>query len=114
MQKKTLITGKQGSGKTEKAKEISIGKSMVISAESYKEDIKFYDETIETIILDEVVFKRHFEIVKSLITKEKMTFRKPYESKSKDYEIPNVIICTQDNGENLVDSLPFFNEVIEL
>lgn len=114
MQKKILITGNQNTGKTEKAKLMSIGKSMVISASSFNEDIKFFDDSISTIILDEVVFKRDFDIVKSLISKETIKFRKPYESKSKEYEIPNVIICTQENGEIILDSLPYFNEVVEL
>lgn len=116
MKKVTIITGKQGSGKTTKAIELVNGRSFLeipnIQSVKNMKEIFLY----EVLIFHDVDFsdKKNIGTIKWLITKEKGMIRKPYSKEMTEELMPDLIFMTNSSLIEYVRSVSRGHEIIEL
>ena len=96
----TIITGKQGSGKSTKAKEITANKKALWLTELQPGWVKELQDETEVVILDECNWTRDKMSIMDLISQTTISYRKPYEKEKTTRKTPYFIICTNDKVTN--------------
>ncbi len=93
MQKNTFITGKQSSGKTTKAKEITEGKETVyLNNTDQIRELRFeLNEKTEFIVIDDLYEKSDLEEIIVLLQFPTIRFRQPYSKKLTEIPTPKII-----------------------
>lgn len=93
MQKNTFITGKQSSGKTTKAKEITNGKETVFLNNTEKiRELRFYlTEKTEFIVIDDIYEQSDLEDIVPLLQFPTIRFRQPYSKMLTEIQTPAII-----------------------
>lgn len=90
----TIITGKQGSGKTTKTKELCQGKKSKWINSLENQSIKELFIDTDVIVIEELATKKDLKNVKKLINTKSLGIRKPYSEFETETERPELIICT--------------------
>lgn len=97
MKKNTFITGKQSSGKTTKAKEITEGKETIWysnfkNLRYLREDLT---EQTKFIVIDNIQNTQALKtIAETLTQKEQLTFRQLYSTQKTTIKTPTIILIT--------------------
>ena len=114
MNKITIFEGKQGSGKTKKALEISKEKNPTWLFRNYGSNynLKEVEEYTQLLIFDEI---HHSDIqyIAQIANKDYITFRQPYGKQPITIKRPEILICTVSHHEELLQAFDK-NVVVEI
>ena len=101
MKQATIITGKQGTGKTILAMEMASKKDTIwTSSLDYINLRELLTENTGFIVLDEITnFKSIAPDLQKLMKNRTITFRKPYERNITIMPLPHIILITQNLSE---------------
>ena len=103
MKKVTIIIGKQNSGKTTLAMEMACTKNAIWTNHLSDHLLQYYlTDTTEAIILDEITdFSGTVKALETLMRKDFILISKPQENISITRSLPEIIMISQANKENI-------------
>src|SRR5665647_1241010 len=103
MNKITIFEGKQGSGKTQKALEISKGKNATWLFRNYGSSytLREVEEYTQLLIFDEI-HPSDIQHIAAIANKDFLTFRQPYAKLPTTIKRPEILICTVSHREELI------------
>lgn len=93
----TLITGKQGTGKTKRAAKI-VGERTAVTTtlKLFNAALRTAAETNTEVVIIEDVVKSNLPRIKQLISQTTYQYRAPYARKTETKTMPELIICSGD------------------
>lgn len=116
MKKNIFISGKQCTGKTTKAKEITEGKQSIWLTDFHEADLRYHlAENTEVIVIDEISNTLELQAIKKLSEIHTIFFRTPYHKEISQISTPQIIaISNSISKEEAFKVLSESFEYIEL